>query len=124
MSRTWITDIRHYLDDDGELPIGIPAAAAHFALFQGAIVSWVTNPCTKADPATNVPCFRRRGKPLCTEEVEALLEPGGGSIAWKCPVCGDRGVISGWQGTRWDRGGSQGPRRPNKPMQRTAFGRR
>jgi hypothetical protein len=24
------------------------------------------------------------------------------AIEWYCPVCGDRGVIRGWEGTLWD----------------------
>ena len=31
-------------------------------------------------------------------------------IIWHCPVCGDNGAISGWQGTFWDN--SDMPERP------------
>jgi len=100
---TWITDLRHYLDENGDLPAGMRAPAAHMALFQGAIVAWVTSRSSAVPSRTNVPCRRRAGKPLCTAEMVAGLDPGDESILWECPACGDRGRISGWQGTRWDR---------------------
>ncbi len=103
MARTWITDMRHYLDENDDLPPGMPAAAAHLALFQGAIVAWVTSRSASAGESTNVPCHRRAGKPLCTAEVQAWLRPEDAAIAWECPACGDQGVIHGWPGTRWDR---------------------
>jgi len=124
MVATWITDMSHYLDGDGEFPVGIPATALRLALFQGSIVAWVTSHGGATQVRTNVPCHRRAGKPLCTEEVEARLQADDASIAWECPTCGDRGLISGWQGTRWDRSRLRTPSRPNTPMQRPASGRR
>jgi predicted RNA-binding Zn-ribbon protein involved in translation (DUF1610 family) len=99
---TWVTDLRHYLDDDGELP-DLPWPALSLALFQGAIVAWVTSRPKGGGDITNVPCRRRPGKATCIAEVEARLQPVDQSIQWRCPACGDNGVIRGWEQTRWDR---------------------
>ncbi len=42
MADTWITDLRHFLDESGELPEDLPGPALKLALFQGSIVSWMT----------------------------------------------------------------------------------
>jgi hypothetical protein len=42
IGNTWVTDMRHYLDEAG--PIGdMPGPALSLALFLGAIVAWVTS---------------------------------------------------------------------------------
>jgi len=102
MPNTWITDLRHYLDEAGELaPMSGPAL--ELALFQGAIVSWVSSLAGQDSIRTNVPCRRRPRAGRCGAEIEAAIERGGQHIAWKCPRCGDSGRIHGWQETRWDR---------------------
>jgi hypothetical protein len=39
--RTWVVDLRHYLDDDGDFA-DMPDPALAVALFMSAIVEWVT----------------------------------------------------------------------------------
>lgn len=38
-ARTWITDMRHYLDEHGSLPADMPGPAVNLALFLGSIVT-------------------------------------------------------------------------------------
>lgn len=102
MPNTWITDMRHFLDEAGALaPMAGPAL--ELALFQGAIVSWVSSPAAQDSIRTNVPCRRRPRSGRCGVEIEACFEPGGQCIAWRCPRCGDNGLIHGWEETHWDR---------------------
>lgn len=35
----------------------------------------------------------------------ADLDRTSGHISWQCPVCGDHGLIHGWEGTLWNRHG-------------------
>jgi hypothetical protein len=102
MADTWITDMRHFLGDDGKLP-NMPGPALELALFQGAIVSWVTSPAGLDSSRTNVVSRRRPRRGRCATDIEAVLDEQGG-ILWHCPSCGDNGRISGWHGTPWDRG--------------------
>ena len=34
--------------------------------------------------------------------IESELHPNGNQLRWWCPICGDNGLISNWEGTRWD----------------------
>lgn len=102
MGNTWITDMRHYLTKEGYLG-ELPGPALNLALFQGSIVTWVTAHLSKESPRTNVYCRRAPGRQRCLGEIHALLDASSERIAWHCPLCGDNGLISGWEGTEWDR---------------------
>jgi len=103
MGDTWVTDMRHYLDEDGGLPEGIPVPALNLARFLGSIVCWVTSHRGNPDEQTNVACRRAQGQRPCIGDIYARFDDGGTSIRWECPLCGDNGYISGWQDTIWDR---------------------
>jgi len=102
MGDTWITDMRHYLDDGGHVA-DMPGPALNLALFLGSIVAWVTSHQLTRYPRTNVPCRRSPGRNRCPGDIVANIEPDPVAISWYCPVCGDNGVIRGWEGTPWDR---------------------
>jgi len=104
MANTWVTDMTHYLDPDGELP-DLPGPALNLAIHFGSIVSWMTSREHLDEIETsNVWCRRRPGRTRCLGEIEAWFDESTGSIRWQCPFCGDNGYISGWEGTLWDRG--------------------
>jgi hypothetical protein len=104
MGNTWITDMRHFLDEDSFLVADMPAPALNLALFLGSIVAWVTSGRTIGEAYyTNVPCRRRPGRKRCHGTIAASLGPDGSAVYWHCPVCGDNGVTRGWEGTEWDR---------------------
>lgn len=112
MDDTWITDLRHFLDEDGDFPADIPGPALNLALFLAAIVAWVTSHPPYEDDRTNVTCRRSPGRRRCRGTIIARLEDGE-AIEWGCPECGDNGVIRGWESTPWDRRdgpGSSAPR--------------
>ena len=69
----------------------------------GAIVAWVTDRLPEGDWLTNVPCRRSRGRRRCRGEIMAELDRASGHIAWHRPLCGDNGLIHGWEDTPWDR---------------------
>ena len=102
MGDTWVTDLRHYLDSEGNLG-PLPGPAMNIALFLGAIVEWVTSE-PLADPhRTNVRCRRSPGRVRCMGSILAGIEDDGTVLRWGCPLCGDKGTIRGWSGTPWDR---------------------
>lgn len=102
MGDTWITDMRHYLED-GCFSRDMPTPALNIALHLGSIVAWMTSRESTGLQRTNVPCRRSPGRRRCATEIEAEFKGPGGTIAWRCPTCDDNGYISGWQGTPWDR---------------------
>lgn len=102
----WVVDMRHYLDDKtGDLPDGLPTPALNLALFFGSIVAWVTDHLPHGDWHTNVPCRRSPGRRRCLGDIMADLDRTSGHISWQCPVCGDHGLIHGWESTLWNRHG-------------------
>jgi hypothetical protein len=102
MPNTWVTDMRHFLDESGVLA-RMPGPALNLATFQGAISAWVTSPAGRVSNRTNVTCRRRPSGRRCLGEIVAELVDGDQTVDWCCPVCGDNGVIRGWQDTQWDR---------------------
>ena len=102
MANTWVTDLRHFLTASGALA-EMPGPAFNLACFQGSIAAWVTSPAGGVSYRTNVPCRRRPKGKRCPGEIEAELVDGAQTVDWCCPICGDNGVIRGWQDTLWDR---------------------
>ncbi len=98
-----ITDLRHFLDEHGAIPDEITAPALKIALFLGSITGWVTINPTPRFKETNVPCRFSPGRRRCPGRVFARFEVDGTTIAWECPICGDNGLVHGWEGTMWDR---------------------
>jgi len=92
----------------------LPAAALRMARFVGAIIAWVSSRPTVDPEHTNVACLKRPGRVPCPGEVEARVQGDDHSIVWTCPVCGDSGVITRWEGTSWDRAGASGAVQPDQ----------
>jgi hypothetical protein len=103
---TWVVDMRHYLDEEtGDLPDSVPGPVLNLALFFGSIVAWVTGHLPESDWHTNVSCRRSPGRKRCRGEIVAELDRSSGHIVWHCSVCGDNGLIHGWEDTLWNRHG-------------------
>ena len=105
MADTWITDIRHFLNEHGEIPEELPPPALKLVLFQGSIVAWLTatGGLRRQVSRTNVTCRRNPDRRPCGGEIFAYYDAASGAVVWECPLCGDNGRISGWEGTPWDR---------------------
>ena len=97
MDGTYHTNIRHYLDDKGEM-IAAPLPARKLACFLALIIDSTTSTRSVDCQDTGVRC-RKRG---CQGSIVSRLVEGAGTICWYCPACGHNGVIVDWQGTKWD----------------------
>jgi len=99
MGNTWIVDLRHYLTPSGafaEMPSPARRLAEYFA-------SIVVDATANLEGNPSVQCRRRPGRRRCPGIVLALPDPEHEeAISWYCPVCGDNGLIRGWQGTLWN----------------------
>lgn len=99
MNGAWISDMTHFLDDSGEIPLGLPP----LAIFLGAIVEARSAEESAQPCALPIRCRRRPGRRPCTGSIWAALDPATRSIEWRCPVCEDHGVIAHWHDTPWDK---------------------
>jgi hypothetical protein len=100
VSGAWITDIRHFLDEQGRVPDDLPAVPR----YMGAIVAAASHlPAGRVFPL-DLRCRRRPGHESCPGSVHAVIDSETAEIFWHCPCCGDHGRIYNWQGSPWDRG--------------------
>jgi hypothetical protein len=99
MSGAWITDIRHFLDEQGHIPPDLPAVPRYLC----AIVAEASHLSPKEPSPLDLRCRRRPGRRVCPGTIQARIEDRSGDIFWECPACGDHGVIRNWHATPWDR---------------------
>jgi hypothetical protein len=101
MADTWVTDITHFLDEEGEIITG-PPQARKLGDYFAAIIMMATFPDPDYPPEYRVSCRRKPHRKPCLEEIIGYIDPETDEIFWKCPKCEDRGLISNWRGTIWD----------------------
>jgi hypothetical protein len=102
MGDTWITNINHFLSPDGDIA-DMPGPAINLAKHITSIIAAITSHYPAIHYNTGIWCRRRPGRKPCQGEIYATLSRLDNEIKWYCPICGDNGIISGWQGTLWDR---------------------
>jgi len=103
MSDTWITDIRHLLDEYGNFPHDLPRPALNLGRHLTKIIDSATmNKLYKKPGKTNVKCRRKPKRKPCAGLIEANIQDDG-IIRWSCPICHDNGYINGWQNTKWNK---------------------
>lgn len=94
---TYVTDITHYLDENGELML-LPGPARKLASFLTLLIEASTSaPSNQFQDS----CIRCRTK-ACTGTILTMLLPGQDEINWHCPECGHNGVIRNWKNTKWN----------------------
>jgi predicted RNA-binding Zn-ribbon protein involved in translation (DUF1610 family) len=97
MASTWVVDLRHFLTPAGALA-AMPRPARVLAEYWAQIVSQGS----LFDEPVTLRCRRRPARRPCTGTLNIGLDLDLDGIVWDCPVCGDNGIIRGWQGTFWD----------------------
>jgi hypothetical protein len=101
MADTWVTDISHFLDEEGKI-ISKPIKARNRAEYLTTLIVMTTFSDPEYAPEYRVNCRRRPNRKPCLEAIVGFVDPETDDIVWMCPKCEDRGVISNWQGTIWD----------------------
>ena len=104
MGNTWVINMLHSLDEDGNLARQ-SSPARRMAEYFGSIVESVTaRPASEQDWVIPVPCRRRPHRKLCLGMIAAgYSKDDSTTIVWQCSACDDNGYISGWQETQWDK---------------------
>lgn len=104
MSPFRVTDLRHLESEDPG--VELTPQARRLTEFLGAIARAASVRESGNPSATAVRCRRRPGRKPCKGRIEALRRDIPPEVEWRCPVCEDAGVISGWRGTYWDLSGA------------------
>lgn len=97
MSKTYITDITHYLDNHDELA-EMPGEARKLASFLVLLIDVTTQALPAHEYDTRIRCRTD----ACTGSIRTSVASKNDGISWRCPKCGLNGVIGSWQGTKWD----------------------
>jgi len=79
----------------------MPQEARELANFLALVVDAVTRTMPTTLTSTKIWCFQKG----CHGVVKSAIRPKEGEIHWYCPECENEGLISSWQGTRWDNKG-------------------
>ncbi len=102
---TYITDLTHFLDDNGLPPVDAPRRMLRMLAFLGSIVrAGSSHPVGTQFPSA-IPCRRRP----CHRRGLTIANESNGNIRWECPDCGENGYISKWQGSDYDLSAAVGP---------------
>ncbi len=118
MGDTWITDMTHFLDRNGQVP---KEGNSRIAKHLGSVVTALTDSPSTRPRELPVSCRRRPNHKACPGKIVAGFEHGTSNILWACPECDDQGFIRNWQNTLWDKGGRAGLPQISKITYRYGF---
>jgi hypothetical protein len=97
MTSTYVTDLQHYLDGDGEIVAQMPEEARQLASFLALLVDEASGDPTLEFTESAVRCRIAE----CNGQIRASINASK-EILWQCPICGHNGVIRNWVNTKWD----------------------
>lgn len=96
----WVINIQHWLDEKGGGP-AVPQLRLKVKKLSEIIV-YATSVAAGL-PVESIPkCWRRPKRKPCKGELSINIDEKSGHISWHCGICGDDGVVSGWEGLIWD----------------------
>jgi hypothetical protein len=96
----WVINIQHWLNETKSGP-AVPQLRLKVKMLS-EIITYATS-VAAGIPMESIPnCWRRPKRKPCKGELNIDLDLNSGQIQWRCEVCGDEGVVSGWEGLIWD----------------------
>jgi hypothetical protein len=96
----WVIDIQHRLDETQTGP-AVPQLKSKVKKIT-EIITFATSIGSGISIDSQPKCWRRPKRRPCKGMLDIQLNPAAGQIYWKCPVCSDEGVVTGWKGLIWD----------------------
>jgi hypothetical protein len=95
----YITNFKNFLyNETGDNPLQMPQETRERASFFAMVIDITTKEKPATLTQTDVSCFENG----CDIMIKTALRHVNEEINWYCPKCGIEGVISNWQGTKWD----------------------
>lgn len=96
-----ITNIQHFMNGNVEAD-DLPAEALALLNLLTSIIREVTKDYDQAYPSSTVSACRNASNSDCDGDLVAWVSDGNGHIHWGCTDCDDEGMITHWEGTKWD----------------------
>jgi hypothetical protein len=97
-----VTNIQHFLDEDGKIP-RLPPEAKELFLFLTTVIEVATIHYGQPLALAEIDCRRASEGSDCEGGIEVWILYEDNSIGWECTECGDEGIITDWEGTQWDK---------------------
>jgi hypothetical protein len=95
----YVTNFSHFIDNStGDIPVQMPEEVIERASFFAIIIEITTQNSPLTLTSTEIRCFEKG----CSGMIKTALRRASEEIHWYCPDCEAEGVISNWQGTKWD----------------------
>jgi hypothetical protein len=88
----------HFLNEQGNIAKEMPKEARELASFLALVVDTTTKTTPSILTSTDLRCFKK----ACHGLIKTAVKHDDREIPWYCPECENEGVISNWQGTKWD----------------------
>ncbi len=96
----WVINIQHWLNETKSGP-AVPQLKLKVKKLSEIII-YATSIAAGLLVETTPKCWRRPQRKPCNGELDIDLDQASGDIHWHCRICGDEGVVSGWEGLIWD----------------------
>ena len=96
----WVINIQHWLNETKSGPAAPKLRLKVKKLSE--IITFATSVSAGIFMESTPRCWRRPKRKPCKGELDIELDLASGQIHWSCSICGDEGVVSGWQGLIWD----------------------
>jgi hypothetical protein len=94
----YISQMRHFLNEKGEIPTDMNEDAKQMAGFLAMVVdaTTITQPSTLT--TSDIRCIKK----ACHGMIKTSLDKEAIRIHWFCPLCESEGIVSNYENTKWD----------------------
>ena len=102
----FVTNIQHFLNEDGSIPDSLPLEAEELLFFLIAIIETATTEYERSITISLISglyCRKITKEYPSSRKIRVWIDPQTHQVCWACPECGDKGTISYWEGTPWDK---------------------
>ena len=96
----WVINIQHWLNETKSGP-GVPQLRLKVKKL-AEILTYATSVAAELATDSIPKCWRRPKRKPCKGELDIQLNHASGQIHWQCNMCGDEGVVTGWEGLVWN----------------------
>lgn len=93
-----ISQMRHFLNEKGNIPTEMHKDARQMAGFLAMVIDTTTLTRPSTLTSSDVRCIKK----ACHGMIKTSLNQRAGRIHYFCPECENEGIISNWDNTKWD----------------------
>ena len=88
--------MQHFLDEKGNIAKEMNKQGRELASFLALVIDTATK--TASEDYVELRCWKKK----CIGSIDIDIDAETGSIHYWCTDCDNAGIISGWEGTKWD----------------------